>query len=182
MKENNAMSKQPEILKYLFSTSDISQLAGGDVDFIEFSGINCAKLKETISEGPVFSRGEIISGVCFPRAKGRISGNFNIRQQVDGSHKLAGKGIFSLECPDQSLLTADIVMDDIYSQSSDQGHSVMVASAVLSKINYIPFKHPLLAEMAMKAAVETYFIFRSSPVEDLEELEASTDRVEGISL
>ena len=176
------MSKQPETLKYLFSTSDISQLVGGDVDFIEFSGINCAKLKESVSESPVFGRGEIISGVCFPRAQGRISGNFNIKQQEDGSQKLAGTGVFSLECPDQSLLTADISMDDIYSQSSNEGYSVMVASAVLTKINYIPFKHPLLAEMAMKKKVETYFIFRSSPLEDLEELEASADRVEGVSL
>lgn len=175
------MSKQPETLKYLFSTSDISQLIGGDVDFIEFSGINCAKLKETVAEGPVFARGEIISGVCFPRAKGRISGNFNIRQNADGSNKLTGKGVFSLECPDQSLMTADIEMDDIYSQSSGEGHTVMVASASLTKINYIPFKHPLLAEIAMKERVETYFIFRSSPVEDLEELEASTDRTEGVS-
>ena len=175
------MSKQPENLKYLFSTSDISQLVGGDVDFIEFSGINCAKLNESCSEGPVFSRGEILSGVCFPKSRGRITGNFKIREQEDGSYKLAGTGIFSLECPDQSLFSADIAMNDVYSHSSGKGHSLMVASATLSKINYIPFKHPLLAEMAMKTEIETYFIFRSSPEENLEDMLPSIDYANGIS-
>ncbi len=175
------MSKHPETIKYLFSTSDISQLDGGDVDFIEFSGINCAKLNESCPEGPVFSRGEIVSGVCFPRSRGRISGNFKLQQQDDGIYRLTGKGVFSLEGSDQSLFTADIAMNDIYSQSSENGPSVMVASATLSKINYIPFKHPLLAEIAIKSEVESYFIFRSSPKDELEEIEASSDLAEGIS-
>ena len=119
--------------------------------------------------------------MSFPRSRGRITGQFKVQEQEDGAYKLAGKGAFSLECPDQSLFSADIAMNDIYSQSSGKGHSLIVASATLSHINYIPFRHPLLAELAMKAEAETYFIFRSSPDQDLEDLETTYDHAEGLS-
>lgn len=47
----------------------------------------------------------------------------------------------------------------------------MVASGHMKHIDYIPFKHPLLAELAMAGQAEVFFIFRSSPNEDLEDLE-----------
>jgi hypothetical protein len=42
----------------------------------------------------------------------------------------------------------------------------------------MPFKHPLIAELAMVGQVETYFISRSEPegnLEDLEDFEAYED-------
>jgi hypothetical protein len=42
----------------------------------------------------------------------------------------------------------------------------------------MPFKHPLLAELAMIGQAEIYFIFRSEPeegLEDLEDLETSAE-------
>ena len=54
----------------------------------------------------------------------------------------------------------------------------MVASGSIKNINYMPFKHPLLAELAMIGQAEIYFIFRSESeegLEDLEDLEASTE-------
>jgi hypothetical protein len=164
--------------KYLFSTSEISQLAGGSLDFIEFYGVNCAKLSNAASDGPVFSQGEIVSGVCFPKSQGRISGQFQLKEKEKGSFEVHGEGVFSIQCPNQSLFSADIVINDIFSKSSDRGQSLMVASGSIKNINYMPFKHPLLAELAMVGQAEIYFIFRSEPegnLEDLEDFEASED-------
>lgn len=161
--------------KYLFSTSEISQLTGGTLDFVEFSGINCAKLSNAASDGPVFSQGEIVSGVCFPKSQGRISGQFKLLEKEKDTFEVHGEGVFSIQCPNQSLFTADIEINDIFSKSSERGHSIMVASGSIKNINYMPFKHPLLAELAMKGEAEIYFIFRSVPEGDIEDLESSVE-------
>ena len=157
--------------KYLFSTSEISQLSGGPLDFVEFSGLNCAKLSSSATDGPVFSQGEIVAGVCFPKSQGRISGQFKLGEKDSENFEVHGEGVFSIQCPNHSLFTADIEINDIFSKSSARGHSVMVASGSMKRINYIPFNHPLLAELAMAGQAEVFFIFRSSPNEDLEDLE-----------
>lgn len=164
--------------KYLFSTSELSQLAGDSLDYVEFYGVNCAKLSNAASNGPVFSQGEIVSGVCFPKSQGRIAGQFQLREKEKDNYEVSGKGVFTIQCPNQSLFSADIEFNDIFSKSSGSGHSLMVASGRIRNINYMPFKHPLLAELAMIGQAEIYFIFRSEPdgnLEDLEDLESSAE-------
>lgn len=167
--------KSDKTTKYLFSTSEISQLAGGSLDFVEFYGVNCAKLSNASSDGPVFSQGEIVAGVCFPKSQGRISGQFHLEEKEKNTFEVRGEGVFSLQCPNQSLFTADIEIKDIFSKSSEGGQSLMVASGSIKNINYMPFKHPLLAELAMLGQAEIYFIFRSEPEESLEDLETSVE-------
>jgi len=175
------MSKQQENTKFLFSTGDISHLAGGSMDFIKFFGINCAKInRDGDTDGSFFGQGEIKSGVCFPNSVGRISGQFNLKKTDADHFDVEGKGVFSMQCPGNSLLTADIEFEDIYVQQPSRKRSLMVASVKLSNVSYMPFKHPLLAELAMRGSAEAYFIFQPSIEGDLEDTEGSFEYAETV--